>query len=241
MGDLPLALITGGVHRLGRVFAHAMARQGHAILIHYYQSSSDQVVQIENEIRTMGMPVYSIAADLQAHTSIEQIGESIDRTGFPLRVVINSAAIMPRQSVGDIHCEDWDAVLNLNLRAPFLLTQMAATRIKDGGLIINISDAGIYKLWKQYPTYIISKAALDMMTKYLARNLAPRIRVNSIAPGLVMPPDDILENEWNNLVERLPLKRRTSIADLESALLFLLKNESITGQNIIVDGGYSIA
>jgi pteridine reductase len=110
----------------------------------------------------------------------------------------------------------------------------------DGGLIINITDVGAQKPWSRYPSYSVSKAGLDALTKILARAFAPSVRVNAIAPGFVLQSELVSPDEWNRLVERIPLKRPASTEEIASALEFLLKNEYITGQTLVIDGGYSL-
>jgi len=112
--------------------------------------------------------------------------------------------------------------------------------METGSLIVNITDIGAHKLWTGYPAYVISKSALETLTRLLAKEYAPRIRVNAIAPGLVLPPDEIAPDEWEKLIQRLPLKRPAAPADIASALEFLLRNQSITGHTLVVDGGYSL-
>ena len=110
----------------------------------------------------------------------------------------------------------------------------------NGGLIVNITDVGARKAWSRYPSYTVSKAALESLTKILARALAPKIRVNAIAPGFVLQSDIVPSEEWDRLIQRVPLKRPARSEEVASALEFLLKNEYITGQVIVVDGGYSL-
>jgi len=112
--------------------------------------------------------------------------------------------------------------------------------MEAGGLIVNVTDVGAQKAWSGFPAYTVSKAALETLTRVLARSLAPKIRVNAIAPGLVLPSEYVTEEEWVRLVGRLPLKRPASVDEVAAALEFLLKNEYITGQTIVVDGGYSL-
>ncbi len=157
-----------------------------------------------------------------------------------LRVLVNSAAVMPRTDLATATSSDWDAAFSLNLRAPFLLTQKAAERMADGGLIVNVTDVGAHKLWTGYPAYVVSKSALETLTRLQAKTYAPRLRVNAIAPGLVLPSENVTSAEWENLVGRLPLRRPASTGEIAAALEFLLKNEAVTGQTIVVDGGYSL-
>jgi NAD(P)-dependent dehydrogenase (short-subunit alcohol dehydrogenase family) len=239
MSEIPLALVTGGARRLGRAFGLALARQGFAILLHYHHSK-EEAFATADAIRALGMPVYPVQADLTSSTNIESLFSTLDTLPHPLKVLVNSAALMPRGDMRTISAADFDAAIALNLRAPFLCAQEAAKRMDDGGLIVNVTDIGAQKAWSGFPAYTVSKAGLESLTRVLARSLAPRIRVNAIAPGLVLPSEYVSEEEWKRLVERLPLKRPASVDEITSALEFLLENEYITGQTIVVDGGYSL-
>jgi NAD(P)-dependent dehydrogenase (short-subunit alcohol dehydrogenase family) len=239
MSAIPLALVTGGAHRLGRAFGLALARQGFAILLHYHHSE-EEAAATADAISALGMPVYPVQADLTSSTNIESLFSTLDTLPHPLKVLVNSAALMPRGDVRTLSAADFDAAIALNLRAPFLCAQEAAKRMDDGGLIVNVTDIGAQKAWSGFPAYTVSKAGLESLTRVLARSLAPMIRVNAIAPGLVLPSEYVSEEEWKRLVERLPLKRPASVDEITSALEFLLENEYITGQTIVVDGGYSL-
>jgi NAD(P)-dependent dehydrogenase (short-subunit alcohol dehydrogenase family) len=181
-----------------------------------------------------------IRADLTVPKKVEFLCSMVDEFNAPLKVLVNSAAVMSTGNPRDLELRDWDSALDLNLRAPFLLAQQAAKRMTAGGLIVNISDIGAQKAWSRYPSYTVSKAGLEVLTKLLARSLAPAIRVNAIAPGLVLPSEMVTEEQWYKLVEKLPLKRAATLDEVTSALEFLIKNEYITGQTIVVDGGYSL-
>jgi pteridine reductase len=147
---------------------------------------------------------------------------------------------MQRGEIRSLSMDEWDATMALNLRAPFLLAQQAARRMKNGGLIVNVTDAGDGKAWTGFPAYSVSKAGLEALTHILAKALAPNIRVNAIAPGLVMPSKNVTPAEWQKLVDRLPLKRPVTQDEITSALEYLLKNKSVTGQTVVVDSGYSL-
>jgi pteridine reductase len=234
-----LALVTGSAHRLGKAFALSLARMGYAIALHYRGSVTEAEKTVE-EIRALGVDCLPIRADLTVPEKIDFLFSLVDEFHAPLKVVVNSAAVMPVGSPRELELRDWDSALDLNLRAPFLVAQHAAKRMTEGGLIVNISDIGAQKAWSRYPSYTVSKAGLESLTKMLARALAPAIRVNAIAPGLVLPSDVVSEEVWNKLIERLPLKRAARLDEITSALEFLIKNEYITGQTIVVDGGYSL-
>jgi pteridine reductase len=231
----PLALVTGAAHRLGKVFALTLAQQGFNIVLHYHQSY-EAACQTRDEIESLGRRVTLTPADLSDPEQIQALVAKLNT----LDVLINSAAFMPGGNVQALTLENWDASLDLNLRAPFLLSQECAKKMRQGGLIVNITDVGAQKAWSRYPSYTISKAALESLTRVLARALAPNIRVNAIAPGLVLQSDIVSEEEWQRLINRIPLKRAARPEEIASALEFLLQNEYITGQTIVVDGGYSL-
>jgi pteridine reductase len=231
----PLALVTGAAHRLGKVFAMTLAKQGYDILLHYHRSEGD-ALQTKMEIESIGRSVIAVQADLGDPAQASALVSAIDT----LQVLVNSAAFMPSGNVDLLTVENWDASLDINLRAPFLLAQAAAPKMTAGGLIVNITDVGAQKTWSRYPSYTVSKAALESLTRILARALAPEIRVNAIAPGFVLQSDIVSAAEWERLITRVPLKRPARIEEIASALEFLLKNEYVTGQTIVVDGGYSL-
>ncbi len=239
----PLALVTGGAQRLGKAFALTLARMGYDLIMHYH-SAEEQAQKTKDEIKSLGVNVHLIKADLtqpeQIHSLYSELDFIIHNSSFILKLLVNSAAIMPVGTPRDLDLQDWDSALDLNLRAPFLLAQQAAKRMTTGGLIVNITDIGAQKAWSRYPSYTVSKAALKSLTKLLARALAPNIRVNAIAPGLVLPSDVVTKEQWDKLVEKLPLKRAATLDEITSTLQFLINNEYITGQTIVVDGGYSL-
>ena len=231
----PIALVTGAAHRLGKTFALTLARLEYDIILHYH-SAEDEALQTKTELEALGRRVTLAQADL---TDPEQI-QSLAATIESLDVLVNSAAFMPSGNVDALSIENWDTSLDLNLRAPFLLAQSVSKKMTDGGLIVNITDVGAQKAWSRYPSYTVSKAALESLTRILARALAPKIRVNAIAPGFVLQSGIVPPEEWERLIQRVPLKRPAQSEEIASALEFLLNNEYITGQTIVVDGGYSL-
>lgn len=233
----PLAIVTGGARRLGKAFALTLARMGYDLFLHYH-SAEDQVQKTKEEIESLGVSVRLIKADLTQPDQIQSLFATFE--GLTLNVLVNSAATMPVGTSRELELQDWDSALDLNLRAPFLLAQQAAKHMTAGGLIVNITDIGAQKAWSRYPSYTVSKAGLESLTKLLARALAPNIRVNAIAPGLVLPSDVVTQEQWDKLVEKLPLKRAATLDEITSTIQFLINNEYITGQTIVVDGGYSL-
>jgi len=239
---LPFALITGAAHRLGKAFALRLARLGYAIGLHYHDSLP-KAEATAAEIGALGVPVFPLQADLTRPEEIERLFGRIDDLlagQFDFKILVNSAALMPRGDVRSLSAADFDAAIALNLRAPFLCAQQAARRMTSSGLIVNISDIGAAKAWTGFPAYTVSKAGLESLTKILARSLAPDIRVNAIAPGLVLRAEEMPAADWERLVNRLPARRVAEADEVADALEFLIKNEYITGQTIAVDGGYSL-
>jgi NAD(P)-dependent dehydrogenase (short-subunit alcohol dehydrogenase family) len=234
-----LALVTGGAQRLGKAFALTLARLGYSVALHYRGSATESARTVK-EIRALGVDCMAIRADLTIPKKVDFLFGMVDEFHAPLKVLVNSAALMPVGNPRDLELRDWDSAIDLNLRAPFLLAQQAAKRMTAGGLIVNISDIAAQKAWSRYPSYSVSKAGLESLTKLLARAFAPTIRVNAIAPGLVLPSDVVTREQWNQLVEKLPLKRAATLDEITSTLEFLIHNEYITGQTITVDGGYSL-
>ena len=224
---------------MGHDFAIALARMGYAILLHCHQAV-DKAKALAGEIQAIGVPANFYQCDLSDPVQIDSLFSFVDSLGFNLKVLISSAAVMNRGDLQKIAPNEFDTTMDLNLRAPLLCAQYAALRMKSGGLIINISDIGAQKNWTGYPIYVVSKAGLEMLTRLLARTYAPAIRVNAIAPGLVYESANLHSGEWNKLVQKVPLQRAARPEEVVGALEFLIKNDYITGQTIVVDGGYSL-
>ncbi|MDD5371787.1 MAG: SDR family oxidoreductase, partial [Anaerolineaceae bacterium] len=234
-----LALVTGGARRVGRAVALELARQGYAIALHYHQSIQ-QAEQTAEEIRGLGASVTLFRADLSDAEQVRALFAGVASLPNTLRILVNSAAVMLRADLLTISPEEWDTTLALNLRAPLLAAQSAAPLMHSGGLIINITDVGARRAWTGFPAYTVSKAGLEALTRLLARALAPKIRVNAIAPGLILPSGQLSEADWQRLVNRVPLQRAGSPEEIAQTVAFLLHNEYITGQTLVVDGGYQM-
>jgi NAD(P)-dependent dehydrogenase (short-subunit alcohol dehydrogenase family) len=235
----PLAVITGGAHRLGKAFATVLARAGYAVAVHYL-TSGEQAELTAGELRAHGATVYLLKADLTDPAAIGSMFSELDRLPHTIRVLVNSAGMFRTGDPRSLTAQDWDTTLDLNLRAPFLCAREAAARMGSGGLIVNITDVGARKSWSRFPAYSVSKAGLETLTRILARAYAPAIRVNAIAPGLMLRSAETPQAEWNRLVERLPMKRAGTIEEIAEAFEFLLTNEYVTGQTLVIDGGYSL-
>lgn len=237
--DLSLAIVTGAGHRLGRAIALGLALRGYAIGLHYH-ASNDSANRTAAEIEALGVPVVPLPANLLDEAQIIAMFDRAAGAGYPLRVLVNSAAVMDRGNLLEMSAAEWDATLDLNLRAPWLCAREAARQMSAGGVIINLTDSGTSKVWTGYPAYLVSKAALEMLTRLLAKTLAPAVRVNAVAPGLVLKSENVTGDEWQRLVSRLPLARSGSEKAVIQAVYFLLENDYVTGETIVVDGGYRL-
>jgi NAD(P)-dependent dehydrogenase (short-subunit alcohol dehydrogenase family) len=236
----PFALVTGAARRLGRAIALGLSRRGYAIGLHYHRSQAE-AANTAAEIQACGVPVKLFQADLLNPDEIRRMFDCVGQEPYPLKVLVNSAAVFKHGSLRDLSPASWDESMAVNLRAPWLCAQQAARLMEGtGGVIINISDSGARKNWTGLPAYVISKNGLEVLTRLLARTFSPGIRVNAVAPGLIMPPEDLPEADWLRLVNRLPAQKAGDPANIVDAVLFLIDNKDITGQIIVVDGGYQL-
>ena len=235
-----LAVITGAARRIGRSLALELAQRGYRIGLHYYQSQAEAQITAA-EIERLGGSAVLLQADLRDPDQITVMFAEIASLPDRLTVLVNAAAVMKPADLRDLSVEAWESTLSLNLRAPWLCAQAAAALMTEqGGVIINISDSGARKVWSGYPDYTISKSALETLTRLLARSLAPKIRVNAVAPGLILESAHLAAGEWERLVNRLPARRSGSPADVARAVVFLIESMYITGEILVVDGGYQL-
>ena len=232
----PVALVTGAAHRVGAALAIGLAEAGHDIALHYFSSAS-KVDDTVRRIGEAGGKATLFQADLRDREAPAQLVRDVVASLGRLDVVINSAAVMLRMPIGTISAEDWDSVLDLNLRAPFLIAQEAARHLPEGASIINIADLAAFEVWPPYVPHGVSKAGLVYLTRALARLLAPRIRVNGIAPGTVLLPENFDPKFATHLTATTPLARDGSPEDVVKAMLYLLRADYVTGDTVIVDGG----
>lgn len=233
-----VALVTGGARRVGRAISEALASDGARVAIHY-NASEREARELAEELAGRGCPEPAIfRADLRDPAQAEALpGRVVERFGR-LDILINSAAVMLRQPFGTVTAEMWDSVLDLNLRAYFLVAQAAATSLRRvGGKIVNISDVAAYEPWPAYLPHSISKAGVEMLTKGLARVLAPEVTVNAVAPGPVLPAEGSSTDELERLVRTVPLGRLGDPGDVTDAIRFFLSCDFVTGTTVVVDGG----
>ena len=230
------ALVTGAGRRVGRAIAVALGARGMRVAVHYH-GAEQGAQETAREIERVGGEALTVRADLrQAGAPFQLVAESAERLGS-LDVLVNSAAVMVRTPFEDVSEDVWDAIFALNLRAPFFCAQAAAARMRDGGIIINIADLAAFEPWTGYIPHGASKAGVVHITRALAKRLAPRIRVNAVAPGAVLLPDDWTPDDAERLIRSTPLHRLGSPNDVTQAVLYLVDADYVTGQTIIVDGG----
>ena len=232
-----LALVTGAGHRVGRAIALGLAGRGFDVAVHY-NASDAPAQETARAVREHGVAAQVFRADLTAPSAPAQLIEEVTARMGAVDVLVNSAAVMMRTPLDSVTTADWDAMFALNLRAPFFLAVAAATTMQTrGGVIINIADLAAFETWPAYVPHSITKAGVVQMTRALARVMAPAIRVNAVAPGAVLLPDDWTEQDAARLAGTTPLKRIGSPDDVVQAVLYLIDAEYVTGETLIVDGG----
>jgi len=233
-----VVLVTGGARRVGRAIAEGLAGDGARVALHYYESM-EEAAAVADAIARAGAPRPCLfAADLRDPDEAGGLPQRVVREMGRLDVLVNSASVLLRQPFGGITVEMWDAVLDLNLRAYFLLSQAAAPALKAArGKIVNISDVAGHEAWPSFLPHSISKAGVEMLTRGLARLLAPEVTVNCIAPGPVLLDDAITAAARQKLVDSIPLERIGTPADILRAIRFFLESDYVTGSTLVVDGG----
>ena len=233
-----VALVTGAGRRLGRAMAAALADKGMTLAIHHHASSAG-AHSLKDEIVAVGGRAVCFEADLtDAHAARALPARVVAELG-QLDVLVNSAAVMHRLNLEETTPAQWDAILNLNLRAVFFCTQGAAPALRAArGKVVNMADLAGLEPWPGFAAHSVSKAGVVMLTKVLALSLAPDVTVNAIAPGAVLVPDEYDEEERDRLARATPLRRLGSPSDVVSALLYLLEGgDFVTGEVLVVDGG----
>lgn len=236
-----VALVTGSGRRLGRQSALALARDGWAVVVNYAHSAREAASTLK-EIKAIGGDALSVKADI---TSSKQVNAMFNQTFGHfgrLDLLVNNAAIFPpSKKFTDITDELWDYVISTNLTGQFYCARAAARMMeKRGGKIINFASLGGFQSWSEHISYNVAKAGVVMLTKSMAKALAPKITVNAIAPGTIIIPGEE-SNEIRHIEEnKIPLQRYGEAGDIVSAVLYLAYADYVTGQIIQVDGGRAI-
>ena len=232
------ALVTGAGTRIGQAIAIGLAQSGCDVAIHYH-GSAQGAEETARAVRAAGRRAELLRADLTDAAAARGLADQAARALKRLDVVINSAAIMVREPVETVTPESWDTTLDLNLRAAFFVSQGAIPSLRRAkGKIVNMADIAGIEPWPAYVPHCISKAGVIMLTKALARALAPDIAVNAIAPGAVLLPEDWDDKARAHIRETTPLQRLGSPDDVVAAVRFLLAGtDYATGTVLVIDGG----
>jgi pteridine reductase len=235
-----VALVTGSAHRVGKAIAIALAKAGVHIMVHYHSSDPQAVRETLHDIKSEGVDAFDCQADISKPEGVQALMDGLKERFGKVHILVNSASVFPSRSFMEISVEEWDMAMNVNVRAPFLLSQAVATLMQQndpvGGSIINICDQGAFAPWPKRPHHGISKYALWMLTQVSAVSLAPHIRVNAVVPGPVMK-SAMSDEAWQNLGEELPLRTTGTAEDVARAVVYLARESFITGAKIEVNGG----
>ena len=232
-----VALVTGAGIRVGQTIAVTLGAQAMRVVVHYNGSreGADETVRM---IEAAGGHAIAVQADLSQPDGPDALIERTLAEYGALDALVNSAAIMLRTPVGEVSVAEWDTMFAVNTRAPFFLSQRAAPALaRTRGSIVNIADLAAFETWPAYVPHGITKAAVVQMTRALAHAMAPDVRVNAIAPGAVLLPDDWDEASRQHLIDTTPLERIGTPADVGDAVLYLARAEYVTGDVLVVDGG----
>jgi NAD(P)-dependent dehydrogenase (short-subunit alcohol dehydrogenase family) len=236
------ALVTGAGKRVGRALALALARRGMAVAVHYNRSREEAEDLARGLTASYGVKAAALRAELADPKACRKLVADAARALGRLDALINSASIYERTPFERVTLDDWDRHMDINLRAPFLLSQAAAPHLKKrGGAIINIADWAAHRPYADYIPYCVSKAGLLCLNTALAKQLAPEIRVNSIMPGPVMMPEGETKAQREAVRRATLLQKLGGPEDIVKAVLFLLDSDFMTGASIAVDGGRLIA
>lgn len=243
MADNKVVLITGAAHRIGATTARSLHARGYNIVLHYLSSRAPaQALQKELNAQRTGSVVL-VQADLTANNALTALIKEAVNTWSRLDVLINNASTFYRTPIGNVTEQSWNDLFATNVKAPFFLAQAAAPHLrKTHGCIINMVDIHARRPLKEFSVYSMAKAALETMTKALARELGPEIRVNGVAPGAILWPDDLDEVTKQRIVSKTFLKRKGEPEDIAKAIRFLVEDAPyMTGQILSVCGGRSLS
>lgn len=232
-----VAVVTGGAVRVGRALSLGLAREGFDVMAHYH-GSVDAAGTLVDEVAELGRTCVTVQADLSDPEGAQRVADATLDAFGSVDLLVNSASIFHEQPLFEADVEEWDRVMAVNLRAPFLLTKALETALRTSkGSVVNIVDVSAFEPWIRYPHHAVSKAGLLQLTRVMARVLGPDVRANAIAPGTVLPPPGSSEAENERERQKALVKRLGSPDDVLEALLFLVRSNFVTGEVIVVDGG----
>ncbi len=233
-----VALVTGGAKRIGRSIALRLAAEGADVAVNFNTSREDAEATAE-QVRAYGRNASPIQADVSQREEVRKMFASVEREFGRLDILVNNAGRFFAAKFEEITDGQWDGILDANLKSQFLCAQAAAPVMKrqGRGRIVNISSLGGLLAWPGYTHYCVSKAGVIMLTRCLARALAPEILVNSVAPGTIQFPGEAPDEEY---IRRVPLHRTGTGQDIADAVAYLATADFVTGQIIAVDGGRAL-
>lgn len=236
------ALVTGAARRIGRTIALALADAGFDVAVHHRRSAAE-AASVVDAIDARGRRAVALAADLAVEADAATLVARADEALGPVTLLVNNASVFEDDRIETVTRASWDAHLQINLRAPVVLTQAFAAALPPDreGLVVNILDQRVRRLNPQFFSYTLSKAALWTATRTMAQALAPRIRVNGVGPGPTLASVHQGGGEFETEAANIPLGRAVSAAEIASAVLYLVDARSVTGQMIAVDGGQHLA
>jgi NAD(P)-dependent dehydrogenase (short-subunit alcohol dehydrogenase family) len=229
------ALVTGAAKRIGNAIAVGLAKQGSNVIIHYDRSESE-AKKLNDEIVKLGVKSWLVRANLNDSESCRELIEKSRRLAGTIDVLVNNASVFSASDMGAVRLENIQVEMLTNAWVPFLLTRNFSEET-DHGKIVNILDTRVAGYDFNHFAYYLSKKMLEILTKSMALKLAPRITVNGIAPGLILPPEGKDYNYLEQKKDTVPLKKYGSPSDIVETVLFLLRSDFVTGQVIYVDGG----
>jgi pteridine reductase len=232
------ALVTGSAKRIGKEIALFLAGRGFNIALHY-NTSKTEAEKIQGEIEKLTVKCKLFKCDLSLQDKTSGLIEEVFKTFPDLEILINSASVFKRSSILETSHKLFDEMFNINFKAPFFLVRDFVRLVKKGN-IINILDTKISGSGFAYAAYTLSKKALEDLTLMSAKEFGPGIRVNGIAPGLILPPEGETSDYLDKIAANIPLKKRGDISNILKTVHFILDNDYITGQVIYVDGGQKL-
>lgn len=234
----PAALVTAGSKRIGRAISLRLARRGYDLAVHYFHSR-EEAEDLRSQVMHLGIACKLFQADFNDTADTAALVDQVYQELPNLELVVNSASVFNLVDFLKSDENDIDTNINVHLRAPYLLTREFAKTVKKGH-IINLVDASCVRHDTVFFAYQLTKKALVELTLMSARRLAPDIRVNAIAPGLVLPPEGKIGIDFDERMQKNPLKRRGEPDDVVAALDYLITAKHVTGQILFVDGGEHI-
>jgi len=234
--------VTGAGARIGRAIALGLAERGWAVAVHYHRSD-EAAARTVRDIERGGGRAVAVPADLADESEVETLVARAAETLGPVTCLVNNASVFEYDDASSVTRQSWDLHLDVNLRAPFVLTQQFAAQLPPGeaGHVVNLVDQRVWRLTPAFMSYTLSKAGLWTLTRTLAQALGPRIRVNAIGPGPTLANSRQSPDDFQAQVDALPLRRGPALEEFAAAVAFLLEAGSVTGQMIALDGGQHLA